>query len=54
MTMDTLSRELVDLIEEVVPSLVDMEELERLVTEDDMLEFGGECFVHEGCRPIVA
>ena len=50
--MDTLNRELDELVEEVSPSLIDMEQLERLVTEDDMLSFGGECFVHEGCRPI--
>ena len=50
--MDTLNRELVELVEEVVPSLIDMEQLERLVTEDDLLSFGGECFIHEGCRQI--
>lgn len=50
--MDTVNRELVELIEEVAPSLIDMEQLERLVIEDDMLSFGGECFIHEGCRPI--
>ena len=50
--MDTLNRELVELVEEVVPSLIDMEQLERLVTEDDTLSFGGECFIHEGCRQI--
>ena len=50
--MDTLNRELVELVEEVVPSLIDMEQLERLVTEDDLLSFGGECLIHDGCRPI--
>ena len=50
--MDTLKRELNELVEEVVPSLIDMEQLERLVTEDDMLDFGGECLIHEGCRQI--
>ena len=50
--MDTLNRELEELVEEVMPSLIDMEQLERLVTEDDMLSFGGECFIHEGCRQI--
>ena len=50
--MDTLKRELNELVEEVVPSLIDMEQLERLVTEDDLLSFGGECFIHEGCRPV--
>lgn len=52
MSMDTLNRELEELIEQVAPSLIDMQQLERLVTEDDMLSFGGECFIHEGCRPI--
>ena len=50
--MDTLNRELEELVDEVVPSFIDLEQLERLVTEDDMLSFGGECFIHEGCRPI--
>ena len=50
--MDTLHRELEELVEEVMPSLIDMEQLERLVTEDDRLSFGGECFIHEGCRHI--
>ncbi|MCU1412389.1 MAG: hypothetical protein JWR04_3096 [Rhodoglobus sp.] len=50
--MDTLNRELVELVEEVAPSLIDMEQLERLVTEDDLLSFGGECFIHDGCRPV--
>ena len=50
--MDTLKRELNELVEEVVPSLIDMEQLERLVTEDDLLSFGGECFIHDGCRPV--
>jgi len=50
--VDTLNRELVELVEEVAPSLIDMEQLERLVTEDDLLSFGGECFIHDGCRPV--
>lgn len=50
--MDTLKRELVELVEEVAPPLIDMEQLERMVTEDDVLSFGGECFIHDGCRPV--
>jgi hypothetical protein len=42
--MDTLDRE--------SAVYIDMEQLERLVTEDDMLDFGGECLIHEGCRQI--
>jgi len=50
--MDTLNRELVDLVDEVAPAFLDLELLERLVTEDDLLTFGGECFAHDGCRPV--
>lgn len=51
--MDTLRRELDALVDEVVPPLIDLEQLERLVTEDDLLAFDGECFVHDGCRPVL-
>lgn len=50
--MDTLNRELDELVAEVAPPLIDLEQLERLVTEDDLLLFDGECTVHDGCRPI--
>ncbi len=50
--MDTLNRELVDLIDEVAPPLIDLEQLERLVTADELLVFDGECDIHDGCRPI--
>ncbi len=50
--MDTLSREPARLADEAASPLIDMEQLERLVTEDDMLDFGGECLIHEGCRQI--
>lgn len=50
--MDTLNRELEQLVDEVVPPLIDLEQLERLVTEDDLLMFDGECLIHDGCRPI--
>lgn len=52
--MDTLQRELEYLIGEVAPTFIDLEQLERLVTEDDLLAFDGECTSHDGCRPIVA
>ncbi|MGX5680273.1 hypothetical protein [Schumannella luteola] len=51
--MDTLNRELDELVAEVAPTLIDLEQLERLVTEDDLLLFDGECAVHDGCRPIL-
>ena len=50
--MDTVHRELEQLIDEVAPSFIDLEQLERLVTEDDVLTFDGECALHDGCRPI--
>ena len=50
--MDTLHRELEDLIGEVAPSFIDFEQLERLVTEDDIVTFDGECTLHDGCKHI--
>jgi len=50
--MDTLNRELHELVAEIAPPLIDLEQLERLVNEDDMLQFDGDCFVHDGCRTI--
>ena len=52
--MDTLHGELEDLIGEVAPSFIDLEQLERLVTEDDMVTFDGECTLHDGCKQIAA
>ena len=52
--MDILHRELEDLIGEVAPTFIDLEQLERLVTEDDMLAFDGDCTIHDGCRQIAA
>lgn len=51
--MNTLDRELVNLIAEVAPPLIDLEQLERLVTADELLVFDGECTIHDGCRPIL-
>ncbi len=52
--MDTLHREFEDLIGELAPSFIDLEQLERRVTEDDLLTFEGQCSIHDGCRPIAA
>jgi hypothetical protein len=52
--MDTLHRELKELIEEDRPPLIDLAHLERLVTEDEMLEFDGVCTAHDSCRPILS
>ena len=51
--MDTLNRELEHLVDEVAPPLVDIAQLERLVTEDDLLMFDGECTLHDGCRAVL-
>ena len=52
--MDSLSKELVELVDEVSPPLIDMEQLERLVTQDEAAElFDGECLVHDGCQSIL-
>jgi hypothetical protein len=53
--MDSLQRELVALVDEVAPPLLDLEQLERLVTQDELLEaYDGECLIHDGCRPILS
>ena len=51
--MDTLHRELEELVAEVAPPLLDLEQLERLVTEDELRIFDGECTEHDGCLPIL-
>jgi len=51
--MDTLRRELDQLVLEVAPVLIDLEQLERLVTEDELHTFDGECSAHDGCRPVL-
>ena len=51
--MDSLAKELVELVDEVAPPLIDMEQLERLVTQDEAAElFDGECLVHDGCQSV--
>ena len=50
---DSLQKELTELVDEIAPPLLDMEQLERLVTQDEAAElFDGECLVHDGCRYI--
>ena len=52
--LDSLHKELSDLVDEVAPPLLDMEQLERLVTQDEAAElFDGECMVHDSCTSIV-
>ena len=51
--MNSLERELGVLIDEAAPPLIDMEQLERLITQDEAAElFDGECLVHDGCQSI--
>ena len=51
--MDSLQRELSVLIDEMAPPLIDMQQLERLVKQDEIAElFDGECLVHDGCQSI--
>lgn len=51
--MDSLQTELHALIDEIAPPLIDLELLERLVTEDEAAElFDGECLVHDGCQSV--
>jgi hypothetical protein len=52
--MDTLHRELEELVGQGAPSLLDLEQLERLVTEDELRIFDDECTAHDGCIPIHA
>lgn len=52
--VDILDRELTDIVRQAESPLIDLEQLERLVTEDDLLSFGGECLIHDGCRPVFA
>ena len=49
----SLEKELDALVDEVAPPLIDMAQLERLVTQDEAAElFDGECLVHDGCRTV--
>ena len=50
---DSLQKELTELVDEIAPPLLDMEQLERLVTQDEAAElFDGECLIHDGCTSI--
>ena len=49
----SLEKELDALVDEVAPPLIDMGQLERLVTQDEAAElFDGECLVHDGCQSV--
>jgi len=50
MNIDT---ELVGLVEAVLPPLIDLDQLDRLVREDEATDApSDECFDHDGCRPV--
>ena len=52
--MESLEQELGELVDEIAPPLIDMEQLERLVKQDEAAElFDGECLVHDACRNVV-
>ncbi|MFT4124590.1 MAG: hypothetical protein QM635_12265 [Microbacteriaceae bacterium] len=53
MTNRALHVELQELLDELTPPLIDLEQLRRLVAADDDESFDGECRLHEGCRPIL-
>jgi hypothetical protein len=49
----SLERELIDLVDAVAPPLIDMDQLDRLVEDDENPDaFDGECAAHDGCRPL--
>lgn len=51
MTM-SLQQELDTLVDEGAPPLIDLAQLERLVTQDELQLFDDECSIHDGCRPV--
>jgi hypothetical protein len=49
----SLERELTELVDAVAPPLIDLDQLQRLVDEDDAPDaFDGECTAHDGCLPL--
>jgi len=50
--MTILGRELDELVDAVAPAFFDLEQLERLVTADELAEFEGDCDLHAGCQPV--
>lgn len=49
--MRTLHREWDELLEGTAPPLLDLAELERLVTADELSQLD-DCTEHDGCRPL--
>ncbi|CAN5218332.1 hypothetical protein BH11ACT2_BH11ACT2_23790 [soil metagenome] len=49
----SLETELIEILDAVAPPLIDLEQLDRLVAEDERTDaFDGECSEHDACRPI--
>ncbi len=47
-----LDSELDELVDQVAPPLIDLAQLERLVTQDDLNMFDGDCLIHDSCRQV--
>ena len=48
-----LQREIDELFDAVAPPLIDLDQLDRLVAEDDDPDaFDGECGIHSSCMPV--
>jgi hypothetical protein len=52
MSLDTLARELEDLVAEALPSFIALEKFERFATEEELHLFDEECSIHDSCRVI--
>jgi hypothetical protein len=51
----SLDTEIVELLDAIAPPLIDLDQLDRLVAEDERPDaFDGECTEHDACRPIFA
>ena len=49
----SLQKELELLVDEVAPPLIDLDQLDRLVAEDESPDaFDGECTQHSSCMPV--
>lgn len=51
--METLHDELARLRDEVVPTLLELEQWERIVSAEEREYLDEDCTVHDGCRVIL-
>jgi len=50
----SLQKELETLVDELAPPLIDLDQLDRLVAEDENPDaFDGECTQHYSCMPVL-